>query len=275
MAYSAPYRPAYEEDARTADEGRTVIRLLVSFAAVLATMAALVCLVGFQITSEEQAKSSLRTATAALTEIDLLLARHEEDIQSQMNQSGTGEEIIIPDFPIGLGLTQADVAGMELAELRELVLDRSADRLYEDGTEALRPTAEGAGSVGVFSVAGFTDRALGMLTSSNHTRFGIATAVFGVIAVALAVGAAMAGRGWGRLGTIGVIALLAGGGVALAAALVRVYASTESDDLVESAMLSITNDHATVALLNGAAVAVAGFTLVVLAAGLSRADKAG
>jgi hypothetical protein len=274
MAYAPPYRPSYDANQAVSSETRSVAQWLLAFAATVAVCGALATLVLFQITAEAPAQQSLRHATAALTEIDALLARHFDDIQAQAADSQPTDTIVVPDFPLDLGLTSADVEGLTRDELRVLILDRSAEQLYADGPGALRESAEDGGSLGLFSVAGFTDRALGILTETNHMRAGIAMGVVGLVAVALVLGAVSASRGWGKLGTAGLIVGLAGLATLLIAGVVRAYAdSQDSGEFLRSELFGITSDHATVALLNGAGFAVTGLLFAAISLVMDRVSR--
>ena len=160
-------------------------------------------------------------------------------------------------------LRRDEVLGSSQDELRVLILDRSADRLYEDGTGALRDEAEDAGSLGMFSIAGFTDRLLGLLTGDVHRLSGILVVCLGVVAGILIVAASAAARSWGRLVTAGAIIGIAGAGLLIAGAIARWYASSQSGgDYLRSEMFDITANHAMLALRNGAAFALAGVAMM-------------
>ena len=171
------------------------------------------------------ARDSLTRSTAALTEIDALLDQHYDDLRTRAEAAKPGEMLLLDDYPITIELSPDDVLRQSRDELRVSILDRSADRLYDDGTGVLRDTTKGQGDIGTFSVAGITDNALGVLTSSSHTRFAIAMAVLLAIAMALIATTAAACRGWGRIGAVGLVLLLASLAVAGTGLVVTLYAN--------------------------------------------------
>lgn len=274
MAYAEPYRPAYDVST-TPDEHRSVAKWMLGFIASVALFGALSALVLFQITAESPAKQSLRRATAALTEIDASLTRHYDDMQVQAEAAPPGTVIVFTDFPVAIELTREDVLGIPQDELRVLILNRSADRVYEDGTGVLRESAEDAGDLGLFSVAGFTDRALGLLTEDTHRLAAIATLILTAIAVGLMAAAVLAARSWGRLVTAGVIVGLAGLALTAAAAVVHTYASSQVDvgEYLRAELFGITKDHAMVAIRTGVAFAVSGVLLAAIGLLMGALDK--
>ena len=241
---------------------------MLGFLGVLVFGCALAALLLFQISSERAAKDSLRSATAALTEIDALLAGHYDELQVQAEASAPGETVQLEDFPIAIGLKKEDVLGVPQDELRAIILNRASDRLYADGTSSLRDSAANKGSLGMFSVAGFTDRMLGQLTADKHTLFAVLAAVLLMMATALLVATAAACDGWGRLTAAGVIVTLAGVSTVVIALLAKAYTDSQAGDASEylrGELFGILNDHATLALRNGVAFAIAGVLIVAIA----------
>lgn len=278
MAHQPPYRPARYRDPASEGDPRRVARYLLGLVAVLALIAALAALAAFQITSSEPAKDSLRRAAAALTEIDALLDRHEEQLRADAESAEPGDTLELEDFPISLALAPEDVLATDHGQLRALILDRSADRLYEDGTRALRGSAEAQGSIGLFSIAGVVDRGLGALTSENHTMFGILMVVLFAGALILIAATAATCRGWGRLTAVGVTILLAGA-ITLVLGWFSMWSAGSSagdqDVFVRAELLRILEDLMLAPTRNGAAALIAGVVIVAaaFAAGVaSRAD---
>lgn len=260
------YRPSYE--ATRADDSGHAAKWLLGFLSVLVFGFAFCALLFFQISSAGPAKGSLRSATAALTEIDTLLASHYDDLQVQAEASGPGDTMQLEDFPIAIGLKKEDVLGTPQAELQAIILDRAADRLYAVGTSALRDSAANKGSLGMFSVAGFTDRMLGQLTADKHTLFAILAAVLFMMAAALLMATAMACTGWGRLTAAGVIVTLTGVSSTVVALFAKLYTDSQAGDASEylrGELFGILSNHASLALRNGIAFAIAGAFLVAIA----------
>lgn len=265
MAYpQSPYRPAIDHHA-TPDDQRNVAKWMLGFVAFLTLTLALGALQLYQASSEGTAKASLQRATAALTEIDALLGRHYDEMQEQAEGAQAGGSVELEDYPIALGLTKEDVLGTPKAELRAMMLARSADRLYEDGTGVLRETAEGKGAGGVFSIAGLTDRMLGQLTDTNHGRSAIASMVLFGMAAAMCAATSAACRGWGRLAAPGLVLAAAGAAVLIGGLAVLGYAGAQGGDYVRQEFFGVIEDLAMAPVRNGAACVVAGAAIVVVA----------
>lgn len=279
MAQSSLYRSSVSSPSAQGDP-RRVARQLLGLMAAFALAAALGAVALFQVTAEEPAKDALRRSTAALTELDALLARHEDGLRAAAGDAEAGQTLELEDYPIVIHLAPPEVQAASHDELRALILDRSADRLYADGTGVLRESAESHGSIGTFSVAGITDRGLGTLTSDNHTMFAILAAVLLAGAAALTVATAAACRGWGRLTAVGVVLVLAGGATLAVGSLLSLYASTAADgedDFVRSELFRVLQDLAMAPVRDGAAALAAGVlvALVAFAAAVASARAGG
>ena len=253
-------------------------RYLLGLIAVFALTAALGAVALFQVTAEEPAKDALLRSAAALTEIDALLARHEDGLRAEAEAAEPGATLELEDFPIALALTPEEVLASSHDELRALILLRSADRLYEDGTGVLQESAEAQGSIGIFSVAGIVDRGLGTLTSDNHAMFGILAVVLLAGAVGLIAATAATCRGWGRLTAVGVVLMLAGG-FTLVMGWFSMWSAGSSagdqNDFVRAELFRVLEDLMLAPTRNGAAVLAAGVVIVVVAfaAGLATRDS--
>jgi hypothetical protein len=147
----------------------------VAFVFFCALSGLLAALTLFQVTAEGSSKRTLRRAVAALTEIDPLLDRHYDELRQQAASASPGETLELQDFPISIPLTRDDVQDSSKDDLRDLLLDRSADVMYARGTDPLRSTAGGNQDVGAFTVAGITDNGLGFLRSRYHDILGVLT----------------------------------------------------------------------------------------------------
>lgn len=257
----------YRDPASEGDP-RRVARYLLGLVAVVALIAALAALSAFQITAEAPAKDSLRRATAALTEIDALLARHEEQLRADAEDAGPGDTLELEDFPIALALTPDEVHASDHDQLRVLILDRSADRLYEDGTGALRESAEAQGSIGLFSIAGLVDRGLGALTTDNHTMFGILMIVLFAGAAILMTATAATCRGWGRLTALGVVLLVAGA-LTLVMGWFSMWSAgssaSDQDDFVRAELFRVLEDLMLAPTRNGAGALLTGLLIIAVA----------
>jgi hypothetical protein len=265
-----PYRPTLDLDPTGSGDRGAVAKWLLGLGATIALAAGLGALQFYQASSEGAAKDALRRTTAALTEIDALLARHEGDLLVRAENTAPEQPLELEDYPISVELTADEVLSSSHDDLRALVLERSADRLYGDGTGVLRERAEASGSIGRFSVAGITDRGLGLLTSDTHARSGIAAIVLLAIATGLALGSGYAAHGWGRAGVMGVILAAASTAILVGGLLLLLYARTAGGDgseYVREEFMGAASDLAMIPIANGAAGLLAGLITALTAHG--------
>ena len=267
MAYAqTPYRPEVPDRESTPEERRNITKWMLGFGAFFALTLALLALQLFQATSEGTAHTSLVRVTAALTEIDLVLDHHYDDLRTQTENAAPGNTLTIEDYPIAIVLTPDDVLNNSRDDLRVIILDRSAERLYQDGTAVLRELSEGTSGTGRFSAAGVAKTALDFQTEQNPQRIGVVMFVLFVIALILSGATALACKGWGRLGVLGVLLSAASGAVLITGVLFYLYAeATSADDAVREAFLTNTTDLTMIAIRNGVAGVVAGLTLCAIA----------
>lgn len=267
MAYDAPpYARGSVHPAADAapDVGRRAAKSFAALALFVAMLSLMTSLQLFQLTSEGAAKRTLRRATAVLTEIDPLIERHYDDLQTRAEAIGDDETLRLPDYPIAVDLARGEALGATQGELRTLLLDRSADRLYDDGTRALRADSEEAGDIGAFSIAGLTDDGLGFLRERNHTALGVLTIVLAAICALLAAALAACCRGYGRLAAVGVVVVAAALPVLVFGIVLRLYTQTGADggsEYLQREFFSIGEELALVPIRTGAAFAVLGLTL--------------
>lgn len=236
---------------------------LVLCLALLATFAALILL---QASSEGPATNTHVRAVAALSEIDTLIERHYDDLQARAEASPPGTMLQLNEFPIEVPMTREEALGISKADLRTLLLSRSADIMYDDGTSALRD-AEGADSVPRFTAAGIVDRSLDLLRRDVHDAMRIVVYVLAAVSLILAVTLASLTRGYGRLGGIGVALVASSVVVLLTGLFMRLMASTGADDneYVRAELLDIGATMAMIPIRTGAAFALAGVVMVTIA----------
>lgn len=220
----------------------------------------------FQLTAPGPAHRAIRRAVASLTEIDSLLAVQGPSLRQEAEAS-SGEELSLPGYPLDVPLSPQE-ALQPPETLRDLVLDRSAEQVYEEGSAAFREEGESAGSSRL-SVQGAVRTGLGFLTAGNHDSLRWTTAVLAVVSGVAAAALILLTRGYGRL-----IAL--GGAVAAAALLfllltaaVRLalgIAAGISGDYITVQLLDLAKGAAWMPLRNG--IAFSGLGLALLALGL-------
>ncbi|HEX5479158.1 MAG TPA: hypothetical protein VFY79_05505, partial [Dehalococcoidia bacterium] len=192
-----------------AQPDRSVAKLGVGLLLFFALLALSAVLALYQLTSRDTARDALRRSVAALTEIDALIDRNYATMQQQAAVTAPGDSVQLPGYPVDVPLKPADAQSLSKEQLRDTLLDRSADIMYGHGTSALRSQTKDAGSVGVFSIGGLTDHGLDFLRSRNHDILRVLTLVLAAVSAVLALLLALLCRGFGRLVAVGIVTLAA------------------------------------------------------------------
>lgn len=259
----------FEDHAASARNTGKWIGGLVLFLALTAMFFALLV---FQASAEGPAKQSHARAIAALSEIDTLIERQYDDLQVRAEAAPPGSMLQLREFPVEVPLTREEALGISKPDLRALLLTRSADVLYDEGTSALRD-AEGADDVGRFTAAGAVDRSLDLLRRDVHDAMRIVVYVLAAICVFLAVTLASLTRGFGRLGSVGVALLASSLVVLVTGGFIRLMMSTGADadtEYVRAELMDIGATMAMIPIRTGAAFALAGAVCVIVALVLGR-----
>jgi hypothetical protein len=275
-----PLPPRPRADATTERQAalwRNIGKWTVAFILFLALSAMFLSLMLFQLTAEGASKRSLRRSVAALTEVDQLVARNYNDMQQQAKAARPGESVTLAGFPIAIAFTPDEVKGASQDQIRDMLLNRSADELYAHGTGSLRDPAANGGSVGRFSVGGLTDRGLGFLRSRNHTILGAVTIVLAMICAALSGALVMLCRGFGRIGSLGAVVFTAAIPLVLFGIGARFYMRILSDGdagYIEREFLEIGQGLAWIPIRDGLAFLVLGAAFALAGLGCARwADR--
>jgi hypothetical protein len=141
----------------------------------------------FQVTSGDTADRILRRGIVITTDLDALLPQIETDLEAA---GGTveGEEVQVPNFPVVVFIPREDLGRIESAELRDRILQQSADRLYEDGMSSWTTSdIEATQSIDRVSTAGALHRAFGLVSEKWNTVFLVSAVLFGFLALVLMV----------------------------------------------------------------------------------------
>jgi len=232
----------------------------------IALLALLVALNLLQLTAPGLAHRTLRHAVASLTETDSLLAAQSAAL-SQQAAASPDEPLSLPDYPLDVSLTPQE-AQRSLTEQRDLVLDRSADQVYQEGSAAFREEGQSAASPRL-SVQQAVDAGLGFLTAGNHDALRWATLVLAVVCGALSGILVLRTRGYARLITLGGTVAAASLLFLLATAAVRLAlapAGWATGDYITVQLLNLAKGAAWLPALNG--LAFGGLGLALLALGL-------
>jgi hypothetical protein len=230
----------------------------------------LVTLQLFQITSEATSQRTLRRAIAVVSEIDVLLDRHYDDLQQRAESVAPNETLELQDYPVSVAITPEEVLVRSREDLRATLLDRAADAMYEDGTRAMRNDAS-TGDVGVFSFGGSIDRALNLLRDEVHVALGVLMIVLGVVALLLAGVLALVTRGFGRLVALSSAALASSMALLLLALAMRLGLETAGgSEYVRTEFLDIASELAWLPIRNGAVLVAVTAVVTAIAAVAAR-----
>ena len=158
---------------------------LTGFLLVLTLMAFFSFATAFQVTSEGNAKHILRRGVAITTDIDAVLPRLETELHAAAQTAG-GDTVRLPNFPVPVDIPRDQASTLAGAELRAVILDQSAERIYEDGMSAWAVgDTDAEQDIERFSTAGGFHRAFGLATQNWNTTFLVAAIFFGLLSLAL------------------------------------------------------------------------------------------
>lgn len=224
-----------------------------------------------QMTSEDSGKRILRRSVAVMTEIDATLPKIEADLHANA-EAVESPTLQVPNFPVLIQLPREEAAALSGNDLRQRLLDESADKLYNDGSSAWSSgDPEAVRSVERASTAGLVDRGLGLIRDSMHTVFLILAVLLGVAVLAMVVALVFALPRDARLVALGGVTLASSMPLLAAAVALRFAfrtADADGDPFVEGmlnigadAMWAPVRNFVTAALL-GAGLLITGLLLL-------------
>ncbi len=216
-----------------------------------------------QATERGPATNVLKSGIASVTEIDTLLAEHLPELRQSV-ATGNSETVGVPGYPLSVSLTRQEAANASQAEIRELLLSRSADLVYAKGLTAF--DSNGTQSLGFLSSQGALKLGVGQLSEDSHDRAHLLTLIFGGIAALLAIGVLLANNGLGRMRAF-ALALLGGGvpAVILSILVKLVTDGLSGRDAYSAELGRIADAMVAVPLRNGLIVTLLGAFLLVAA----------
>ena len=226
-----------------------------------------------QLTGRDVADKELRRALASVTEIDAVLAEGQADLKAKA-EATPEEELRLADYPIDVPLTSEQAQELSTAELRELLLSRSAERVYAEGVDAFREEGRGPSThdIAILSPPGAVRYTVGLLTEETHDAMWVTTVVLTGIAALLALLLALLSRGYGRLTSVGVAVSMASLPFLLFFVTVRFIlrlASESEGDYLTAQLFALGKDVAWLPIRTGIAFAVLGAVFVVMGVGFS------
>jgi hypothetical protein len=248
---------------------RNFWKLAVGAILAVGVFALLVTLSLAQFASRDVSLKVLRRAVATLTEVDLFLADNESEIRGLAAES-PDQDIALPDYPVQVSLTATEAA-LPLPELREVVLDRSAEKVYEEGMSAFEEEGRTT-DIGLFSPAGAVRYSLGVLEDDSFDSLSVAAAVLAGFALMAALVLVLLTRGYGRLAALG--AAVSFGALpflvlAVTARFALRLASEDEGDYMVARLLGLGQDMAWLPIRNGIALSGLGLAFLLLGASVA------
>jgi hypothetical protein len=237
-------------------EGRrslvAVLLALAAFGMTLSTSA-------WQVTAESTAVPMLRAAIASLTDIDAFIAEHGAELREEAART---EGPLEPEgYALPIVLEAREVRTATDAELRTMLLDRSAALVYAEGLGAFDRT--GDQRVDRLSMMGLLELGAGQLSGSLHARAGLAAGVLAVATALLAALLASLGDGWSRMrAPAAAIALGGVGAAALSLACWALAGQVGGSDPFVADLRTIAQAGFSAGTRNGAIVTAAGLAVV-------------
>jgi hypothetical protein len=257
--------------------GRGFWRNLFKWAAgillMLSLLALLVALGLAQLTAEGPAKRTLQRSVASLTEIDTLLDEGYDELRQEAEEDDEAS-LGLKDFPVQVSLSAEEVLDLSQSELRGLLLDRSADRLYDEGMSAFREegTDLGEEGMGFFSTQGAVWNSLGFLRDNVHDGLRVAVASLAGVCLVLTAALALLARGFGRLASVGAAVCAAAVPFLAGAVAVRFalrLASEGNDEYLVRELLRIGEEIAWIPIRDSIAFTAMGVAFLLAGIGLA------
>lgn len=269
--YVAP-PPARERRFQADSAGQVPWKILAVILFAVSLAAFIFSLTGWIVTSEDEATEVNRRIAAELTEVDLYVANNEEAIGTA--EPGADGRIALPNFPLPVTLSEEEASGLEAAELRDVILDRSAALTYDQGVEAY---GSEAGLFDDLSTPGLVRFGIEVMQRGVHDRLLFLTVVLAVVTAALGGLIVLATRRAGRITTFGV-AVAAGGLISLLGSLaMRILfdraTSGQDGDLLADGLGDIAADVSMLFLRNSVVFIVVGVAIVGIGVALTYFDR--
>jgi hypothetical protein len=162
-----------------------------------------------QLTSESSGQRILRRGVAVTAGIDAALPRIESGLHTAALESEEAD-VRVPNFPVPIDIPREEAARIEGAQLRGLILDESARRLYDDGTSAWASNDEAAEqNIDDVSTAGALHRGFGLIRDTWHDIFLASSVLMGIICLLLAAMLMIALQSYMRIIALGAVTVAA------------------------------------------------------------------
>lgn len=250
---------AYRDRLRPRAEDSGVPLYAFAFGALLLFLVAAMSF--WQLTAPAPATRVIEAGIVSLTDIDLVLAEHQSDLQA-LAIANTAPSFTIPGYPLDVHLSRAEVLNPPPGGLRALILERSSALVYTKGLSAFDRT--GGQSLSLLSKEGMLQFLVGQLSASSHRHAGIIALVLAGLTAVAGIALVLKADGMRRVRALGEAALPAGLlgllGTFSARAVIRSFGG---DDRFAKQIRETISTVADVPLRNFTILAIAGAILLV------------
>jgi hypothetical protein len=175
----------------------------------LLVLALLVLLASYtiaQVTSRSAAERIIGRAIPGITDFDHAFAAHYDELQTAAASPSGARGVTLSSYPVKAQLSPSEVINKSPIEVRQVLLKRTADTVYDKGINAFSPDGRPVklGSAGFFSAPWAFKQALAVLNPHlHHTMINVAEAALAATIV-LALAVAVLGREYNRLVIFGM-----------------------------------------------------------------------
>ncbi len=191
-----------------------------------------------QVTSRESARRILGRAIPEITDFDHAFAAHYDELLSTAASPSAASGFKLSFYPVQVTLKPTDVINHSPAEVRQTLLQRTADTVYDKGINAFSRDGKPVrlGSSGVFSGPWAFSKALSVLNPGTHKRVVSVTKIALGVAAFLGLIIVLLGREYNRIVVFSMALLFAAvPGLAVGGAVwlgVQLVFGTSSDPLI-------------------------------------------
>ena len=190
-----------------------------------------------QVTEPDRVKNYIGFGIAALTEIDQHLFNELPDLKEAVRGS-EDTVFLLPNFPLDISLSRNEIVISSRDEIRDLVLTRSSDLVYEEGLASFDRT--GQQDFGYFSLAFVIEQVLAIGGKQSHSlSFWLSLVAF-VFVVLAGAGVVISSRSYYRFQSLGIAALFSSIPALIVLGLITFFVqSFVNSDLFAQDMLAI------------------------------------
>ena len=189
-------------DANASRDGR---KALVSALLAVGVFLLILSLSVGQSTDPAPAQRLIESGIAVTTDVDSVIAENFDALR-ELARTTNAQVFVIPGYPLEVFLTRDELLTQTPAQIRDLVLSRSAAVVYTQGLDAFDRT--GNQSLSRFSWQGLIEFGVSQLSESTNERAGTASLAFALLVAVAAFAALVVNTGWTGVRVLGVATLL-------------------------------------------------------------------